>query len=420
MDSPLLFVVVGAVGWPLLTSILCHYQFMLSGQWTLRWMIFVFGMAALAAIGLGDSMVSLERAGQSSASLLLMRGIVFAFPYLVLAVWIGIRFFVRVRHERSTPTIEQCDGADREPPYYPALHEFNPSIHSHARARSRQLILFSLGGVMMQLSQFVTFAGLIVATLMSGGCDRAVRREPKGRVFRIVATDSGFEAPAGLAAGMRHIIYENHGSNIHEAMLVRLAKGMTPDDYQAEVKKGESFPKGALDYSGPGLTSPGQTAEMWLKVDPGNYVLICWNHPKTVRLHPFRVEDVGATHDQPPKVDLVLKLIDYRFELSHPLRKGTQVIRVETPGPSMHELDFFRLHEGQTAADVHRWSKEKMRDQAPFDALGGALDSHDLTRVVWLRKEFSPGRYVLHCEMPIANSKLAHDDVGMIQEIEIR
>jgi hypothetical protein len=64
------------------------------------------------------------------------------------------------------------DGADREPTYYPALQELNPSIGSNARfdsfapahsplpsrlsrlscgfpargIRSRQLILFSLGG----------------------------------------------------------------------------------------------------------------------------------------------------------------------------------------------------------------------------------------------------------------------------------
>ena len=49
-------------------------------------------------------------------------------------------------------------------------------------------------------------------------------------------------------------------------MLVKLPKGMSANDYVAAVKAGSLFPEGALDYSGPGLTSPGETAEMWLKV----------------------------------------------------------------------------------------------------------------------------------------------------------
>ena len=259
--------------------------------------------------------------------------------------------------------------------------------------------------------------GLAIICLLELSCQPAVKEAPP---FHIVATDAGFEAPAGLAAGLRHIIYENHGTKIHEAMLVRLATGTTADDYAAEVKKGALFPKGALDYSGPGLMSPGETAEMWLKVDPGNYVLVCWNHAKTTKLHPFTVEEVGAPDHNRPKEDLIIKLLDYRFDLSRPLRKGTQVIRVETPGPSMHEFDLFRLRAGQTLAEVRRWSKQKNRDQAPFDALGGALDSHDITHVVWLRKEFTPGRYVLHCEMPVADSTLNHDDLGMVQEVEIK
>ena len=120
---------------------------------------------------------------------------------------------------------------------------------------------------------------LVITCVLELSCRPTVKEPPP---FHIVATDAGFEAPAGLAAGRRHIIYENHGTKIHEAMLVRLATGMTAGDYAAAVKKGELFPQGALDYSGPGLMSPGKTAEMWLKVDPGNYVLICWNHAKTI------------------------------------------------------------------------------------------------------------------------------------------
>jgi hypothetical protein len=72
-------------------------------------------------------------------------------------------------------------------------------------------------------------------------------------------------------------------------MLVKLPKGMSANDYMAAVKMGSLFPEGALDYSGPGLTSPGETAEMWLRVDPGHYIIICWNgdHAKTTPVHPL-------------------------------------------------------------------------------------------------------------------------------------
>ncbi len=116
----------------------------------------------------------------------------------------------------------------------------------------------------------------------------------------------------------------------------------------------------------------------------------------------------------------MLKLFDFRFELDGKLHKGVQVIRIETPGPTMHEVDIFRLHKGRTVADLNRWRKQQGHGPSPADALGGALDSHDVSRVVWLRKEFSSGRYVLHCEMPITNTELTHADVGMVREIEIK
>jgi hypothetical protein len=113
----------------------------------------------------------------------------------------------------------------------------------------------------------------------------------------------------------------------------------------------------------------------------------------------------------PPSANVVLKLRDYRFEFEGKLHKGEQVIRVETLGPSMHEADLFRLHPGKTVADIIRWRKEDLRvapaDEvplAPADALGGALDSHDIGRVVWLRKNFTAGRYVLHCAVPITTN----------------
>jgi len=174
---------------------------------------------------------------------------------------------------------------------------------------------------------------MILLSLVSCGCHSKLGRE-RTAPFKIVATDAGFEAPDLIPAGLRHIVFENRGSEIHEAMLVKLPDGMTPTDYVAAVKAGSLFPKGAQDYSGPGLTSPGETVEVWVKVDPGNYLIICWNngHAKSTPVHPFTVQ-YAISEDEPPKEDVVLKLVDYRFELEGNLRKGRQVIRVETPGP---------------------------------------------------------------------------------------
>ena len=266
----------------------------------------------------------------------------------------------------------------------------------------------------------------IVATacLLSLSCEKKAGETTNSPV-RIIATDTGFEAPDRVAPGLRHLLFENRGTEIHEAMLVKLPDGVSAADFVAAVKGGALFPKGAVDYSGPGLTSPGESIEIWVSVDPGHYILVCWNsgHATSTAVHPFSVKGTRSD-DAPPKHDVVVKLVDFRFEIEGQLRRGSQAIRVETPGPAMHEVDLYRLHEGQTVAELKRWRKEKS-GPAPAIALGGALDSHDLSRVVWLRRDFSPGRYVLHCEMPVdsdasANSPhLSHADVGMVREIEI-
>ena len=82
---------------------------------------------------------------------------------------------------------------------------------------------------------------------------------------------------------------------------------------------------------------------MWLKVDPGqlhHHLLEQESRQDHARSQLHR-RGIGAADDRPPKEDVVLKLFDYRFELDRALRKGEQVIRVETPGPTMHEVDIY-------------------------------------------------------------------------------
>ena len=92
----------------------------------------------------------------------------------------------------------------------------------------------------------------------------------------------------------------------------------------------------------------------------------------------------------------------------------------------MHEVDFWRLHEDGTVAAVKAWYKQEGEATPPGQALGGVLDSHTLGKSVWFKREFAPGRYVLHCVMPMsmeakAGNKFAtHADAGMVSEFEIK
>jgi hypothetical protein len=249
--------------------------------------------------------------------------------------------------------------------------------------------------------------------------------------IRIVATDGPFEAPHRIAAGLRHIVFENQGKHMHEAMLVKLPQGMTPEAYFAAVHGGSTFPEGALDYSGAGLTAPGERVEIWVRVDPGNYIVICWNgsHPTARLAHRLTVVADGTPDDPVPKEDVVLRLADYRFELDRPIEKGLRVIRVETPGPSMHEVDIFRMRGDASIADLQRWYDEEDHDRphalpTPADGMGGMSDSHDIHRVGWMRRNFAPGRYVFTCHLPLPRAgkdgpKLSHADAGMIKEIVV-
>lgn len=249
-----------------------------------------------------------------------------------------------------------------------------------------------------------------------------------GESFRIVATDQGLEAPRAMPAGLRHIVFENQGTQIHEAMLIKLPAGLSVEGFRAKIKEGELFPEGTRDYSGPGLMSGGEVTELWLQTDPGEYVLMCWNHDSARNGDSVRgltVTSDKRVDETPPKEDAVLTLRDFRFELQGRLKKGVQVVRVESLGPSIHEADLFRLRPGRSAKDIQSWYKGDHEEAAPAQALGGVLDSHDTKRVVWLRRAFTPGQYVFHCGIPMnlhtksGEHSPLHADAGMVMTFEI-
>jgi hypothetical protein len=272
---------------------------------------------------------------------------------------------------------------------------------------------------------------LILSVTAAVACSKQASTPPRGAdVVTVVATDSGFTLPDTLHSGLNHLVYENHGSEIHECQFIYLPPGMTTAEYVAQVKSGVAFPDGAKDCSGPGLLSPGEHVEMWVPLEEGNYMIGCWiaDHLTTRRPVGFVVHGAPAQPVPPPHEDVIVRMVDFRYDITGTLARGDQTIRYETTGPSMHEADIIKLADGRTVEDVRSWFKNQERDPLPGVIAGGCMDSHDIRRVTWVRRKFTPGHYVFWCDMPMIQNaekadstapRVTHADAGMFKEVTI-
>ena len=89
-----------------------------------------------------------------------------------------------------------------------------------------------------------------------------------------------------------------------------------------------------------------------------------------------------------------------------------RLIVFENHGSEIHEAMLVKLAPGTSATESMRWA-----------ARSTAMISSESQ---WLRRDFGPGRYVLHCEMPLttdaqsAKQEITHADLGMVREVEIK
>lgn len=273
---------------------------------------------------------------------------------------------------------------------------------------------------------------LAALILLSGGaCSRATPEAAPD--LRIVTDDRGTVVndarAATVAPGLRHVRLYNAGADAHEAMFVRLPAGMSPADYVAAVAAGAMFPAGALDYSGPSLTVATDSMDLWLPLDPGTYVLICWNKDHATALPPAVVTVAGDLHDAvPPVPDATMTMGDHHFAIDRQIMAGERVIEIANAGRAMHELDILEVNPGATLADLARWREGEGADPVTPPAIprGGALDAHRLATRVWMRRTFRPGRHALYCGMPLDSTAVTgqpfrnHADAGMMLEFLVR
>ncbi len=243
------------------------------------------------------------------------------------------------------------------------------------------------------------------------------------RVVRVTGEDFKFEAPDVIPAGLTEFRFLNKGPAFHHMAILKLSGAKTVDDLRAALANPGPPPAWVKEIGGPNAPSPGLEANATLKMEPGNYALICFvdiggpPHFAKGMVRTLRVVAAKGPVASRPKADLTIQLLDYNFKLTSPIRAGTRTIRVHNVGKQHHEVELVQLAPNASVTDFMKWM-EKMEGPPPGKALGG-IAGIDPGVSEYFRADFTPGNYALICFLPDAKDGKPHFAQGMIRQIAV-
>lgn len=242
-------------------------------------------------------------------------------------------------------------------------------------------------------------------------------------VVTITATDFAFEVPAEIPAGFITMRLVNKGPSLHHVQLLKLDEGKTMADFTAALKAGGP-PQWAIPAGGPNPPQPGETSSVQMKLDPGHYVMVCFipaadGQPHLMKgmMRPLTVTANGSTAAAEPTADIVMKLVDFDFQLSQPLTAGRHILRIDNDGTQPHEVAIVRMVPGKEPLSFASWG-ERPVGAAPGQVYGGVSaimpGSH-----VYVPLDLPPGEYGLLCFVPEMKDGKPHFVHGMVKKVTI-
>lgn len=252
----------------------------------------------------------------------------------------------------------------------------------------------------------------------------------RNSIVTITVTDSAYSAPDTIPAGFTTVRLVNKGSHYHMAHLVRLDSGRTVEEYlkaySEAVRTVGPRPAWAKRYGGPGA-APGGASSTMQQLEPGTYAILCLIQHHDGPYHfmtgmagslVVRASDGAATSRAEPKTTIVVRLVDYAFEMSRPLTAGRHVIRAENIGSEPHEIGIAKLAPGKTAKDFAVWA---MKPHGPppvvvSAASGVAALARNLD--AYFTVDLTPGEYVIFCFVTAPDGR-PHTDHGMIRQVRV-
>jgi uncharacterized cupredoxin-like copper-binding protein len=196
------------------------------------------------------------------------------------------------------------------------------------------------------------------------------------------------------------------------------------DDFAAALKAGGPPPKWVTMEGGPNPAELGDTATTSVALEPGTYAMLCFvpgpdgvPHVAKGMVRPLTVTGAGGAAGAEPEADVVMKLVDYDFELSKPIPAGRHTIRIENAGPQEHEVVIVKLDSGKEPKDFAMWG-EKMVGKPPGTLHGGVSGIMPGGKA-FVEVDLEPGEYGLICFVPDSKDGKGHYHHGMAKKVTV-
>lgn len=252
--------------------------------------------------------------------------------------------------------------------------------------------------------------------------------EDDAAVFEFVALNYAFQGPAEIPSGWVTFRMPNPSDEHHVIVLYRLPDGVSYADWhRASERRGRTgevpdWWGEQIAMGGPGALAPGLVGETTMRLDPGEYVMLCGVPAPDGTLHSdlgmvrgltVTEEDSGASE---PTAELTLTLRSHEFQLDGSITPGRHTVRVlfedQPASPRWHDVHVARLEADQTARDVADLMKgNPVEGISAFTFIGGA-EQMPAGHTAYFTAEFEPGRYAWACHY--------HADKDMVQEFTVR
>jgi hypothetical protein len=224
--------------------------------------------------------------------------------------------------------------------------------------------------------------------------------------IRVEGREYAFVMPARITGGVVAMDFSNPGSELHEYALARLDPGKTLADVNEVLATGKDSPDWMHDIGGVPVLTPGAQIRITRRLQPGNYVFLCFiPDPKGRPHHAIGMkrlfEVAGDSGAKLPRTDGVIVAGEKAFRMPK-IKAGRQTFELRNSASKPREFQLAALRPGKTERDVQRFFAPlergrgfRLRGKPPLEILG-AMQSIEPGTSVYLTAEFRRGwRYRL-------------------------